>query len=65
MFEKLCTTSVIRDAGEEGVVTPLIIDAALTGGLGLMNPSILRMATIGLSMFVMFPILYIIVTLNT
>lgn len=42
MFEKLCTTSVIRDAGEEGVVTPLIIDAALTGGLGLMNPSILK-----------------------
>ena len=42
MFEKLCTTSVIRDAGEEGVVTPLIIDAALTGGLGLMNPSIFK-----------------------
>jgi len=42
MFEKLCTTSVIKDAGEEGAVTPLILDAALTGGLGLMNPSILK-----------------------
>ena len=42
MFEKVCTTSVIRDAGEEGAVTPLIIDAALTGGLGLMNPSIFK-----------------------
>jgi len=41
-MQELCTTSIVKLAGEKGALTPLIIDAELTGGLGLMNPTILK-----------------------
>ena len=41
-FQQLCTTSIVKLAGDKGVITPLIVDSKLTGGLGLMNPTILK-----------------------
>ena len=41
-MQDLCTTSIVKDAGKEGALTALIIDAELTNGLGLMNPTILK-----------------------
>ena len=41
-MQELCTTSIIKLAGEKGAITPLIIEGELTGGLGLMNPTILK-----------------------
>ena len=39
-FQQLCTTSIVKLAGDKGVITPLIVDSKLTGGLGLLNPTI-------------------------
>ena len=41
-FQQLCTTSIVKLAGDKGVITPLIVDSKLTGGLGLMNPTLLK-----------------------
>jgi hypothetical protein len=42
-MQKLCTTSIVDRALEEGGrIQPLIVDAEQTEGLGLMNPSIFK-----------------------